>query len=151
MTWTRAEQAEHRKRWVEALRSGDYDQATGALRDATLEGYCCLGVACDLALTDFASQKMGWDGPEVVWVPVYDDEVDEDGYAREEEHLPIPVRDWLGLKHEAGSFNYKDEDGVITDESLAEMNDNGLTFLQIADIIEGADFLASGVVSPDTL
>ena len=32
--------------WVEALESGKYTQVKEALKDA--EGYCCLGVACDL-------------------------------------------------------------------------------------------------------
>ena len=32
--------------WVNALRSGEYKQATGRLRKN--DGYCCLGVLCDL-------------------------------------------------------------------------------------------------------
>lgn len=31
-------------RWVDALRSGKYEQTTGVLQDS--KGYCCLGVAC---------------------------------------------------------------------------------------------------------
>jgi len=30
--------------WLRNLRSGEFDQAPGMLRDA--DGYCCLGVAC---------------------------------------------------------------------------------------------------------
>lgn len=30
--------------WIAALRSGDYQQTTGILRDK--DGFCCLGVAC---------------------------------------------------------------------------------------------------------
>ncbi len=37
----------NRKAWVEALRSGKYQQTTGTLTDQ--EGYCCLGVACLVA------------------------------------------------------------------------------------------------------
>lgn len=33
-------------KWIAALRSGIYPQANGFLR--TQEGYCCLGVLCDL-------------------------------------------------------------------------------------------------------
>ena len=33
-------------RWIKALRSGKYPQATNGLRTET--GYCCLGVLCDL-------------------------------------------------------------------------------------------------------
>lgn len=32
------------KKWIEALRSGEYSQTKGTLQDH--EGYCCLGVAC---------------------------------------------------------------------------------------------------------
>lgn len=31
-------------KWVKALRSGEYKQATGALYDPDQEGYCCFGV-----------------------------------------------------------------------------------------------------------
>jgi hypothetical protein len=34
------------KRWIRALRSGDYKQGAGRLQST--KGFCCLGVACDL-------------------------------------------------------------------------------------------------------
>lgn len=34
------------KKWIAALRSGRYEQGTGALR--TGNNFCCLGVACDV-------------------------------------------------------------------------------------------------------
>lgn len=37
---------EHIQLWVDALRSGEYQQARSALK--TSEGYCCLGVACEV-------------------------------------------------------------------------------------------------------
>lgn len=33
-------------KWVNALRSGEYQQTKGCLQDS--EGFCCLGVACDI-------------------------------------------------------------------------------------------------------
>jgi hypothetical protein len=33
-------------KWIKALRSGKYKQTTGTLQNK--EGYCCLGVACEL-------------------------------------------------------------------------------------------------------
>lgn len=37
----------YKKRWLEALRSGEYGQTTGSLTDD--EGaFCCLGVLCDI-------------------------------------------------------------------------------------------------------
>lgn len=35
-----------KRRWVKALRSGDYPQTQGALK--TDAGFCCLGVLCEL-------------------------------------------------------------------------------------------------------
>ena len=43
---TKEEYAANRKKWVEALRSGEYEQGTGQLRND--DCYCCLGVAHDL-------------------------------------------------------------------------------------------------------
>lgn len=37
---------EFARKWADALRSGRYAQATGTLRNP--DGFCCLGVACDL-------------------------------------------------------------------------------------------------------
>ena len=39
--------------WVTALRSGDYKQGEGMLRqvlDDNTEAYCCLGVLCEIAV-----------------------------------------------------------------------------------------------------
>jgi hypothetical protein len=40
-----------KQKWIEALRSGKYRQATGTLYqdDNNQTGYCCLGVACRVA------------------------------------------------------------------------------------------------------
>lgn len=49
------EQLEFRKRWGEALRSGEYRQCTSTLREKDAEGasrYCCLGVAFHLLRPD---------------------------------------------------------------------------------------------------
>lgn len=42
--------------WVAALRSGAYPQTPGCLQDPT--GFCCLGVACDIAAKHGGSE---WD------------------------------------------------------------------------------------------
>lgn len=45
--------------WIEALRSGKYQQGQGALRRISDGGgpdqFCCLGVLCDLAPTELGS------------------------------------------------------------------------------------------------
>lgn len=38
-----------KKKWLEALRSGEYKQGTGFLYEANEDRYCCLGVACRVA------------------------------------------------------------------------------------------------------
>lgn len=92
------------KKWVAALRSGKYKQTQGQLRSD--DKYCCLGVACDLAMetgviSSFIGTNLG---------------------------LPKPVQDWIGLKDDFGNYR-----GF---SSLASENDAGRTFLEIADIIE---------------
>lgn len=42
---------EFKDQWLEALRSGKYEQGKGALRTVhnhSKDGFCCLGVLCDL-------------------------------------------------------------------------------------------------------
>ena len=34
--------------WLEALRSGEYEQATHELQDVGENAFCCLGVLCDI-------------------------------------------------------------------------------------------------------
>lgn len=96
------------KQWVAALRSGEYQQGTGRLR---YKGrYCCLGVACNLYDPD------GWEG---------------DVYAGISERLPDHVMTALGLRMSSGQCS---REGVNT--SLVDLNDSGLTFAEIADVIE---------------
>ena len=38
--------ADLKAKWLEALRSGKYEQTQGTLRDG--DAFCCLGVLCDL-------------------------------------------------------------------------------------------------------
>ena len=98
--------------WLTALRSGDYQQGQGYLRQG--DQYCCLGVLCDLY-----GKAMG---PE--W-----EAVDQYGAHRvhsmhgSEVVLPVKIMVWAGL-----------EDRNPLD--LAAMNDNGSTFEELANIIE---------------
>ncbi len=69
---------EIKARWVAALRSGEYRQARGMLRDG--DAFCCLGVLCDL----HAKESGG--------------EWDNDGeYHGADEILPADVVGWAGL------------------------------------------------------
>ena len=120
MEYTEKETREHRKAWVEALRSDDYEQAQSVLRYIDNQ-YCCLGVACDISGL----------GEWVLYEGQYSYVTDRDS---EIELLPIEVQDWLGLKSSTGRhFSDTFQEG----KSLSDLNDNyNLTFDDIADIIE---------------
>ena len=97
--------------WVKALRSGKYRQERDALKRG--ESFCCLGVLCDITKDELGLE----------WT--YDDRGDQiDG---EGSVLPEQVKEYAGLRgHNPG----------IGVKSLAAMNDRGVEFDRIADLIE---------------
>lgn len=122
---TKVKLNENAKKWVAALRSGKYKQTQNRLASvdsATGEvtGYCCLGVACELA------KAAGVD------IPTY---VGGGGrslfYGNEETTLPSSVQRWLGVDDDEVDLKYAGKD-----TSLAGLNDGGKSFKQIARIIE---------------
>ena len=112
ITWTKEQQAEHRKLWVEALRSGKYKQTRKRLRDET--GFCCLGVACEVSgLGRWVEGRFVLNGDEVTSASIM---------------LPQAVREFYGIAHGEGGFGKS---------GLTHENDSvRATFEQIADIIE---------------
>lgn len=124
MSLTKEQTEQFVSRWCEALRSGNYKQGAGRLRDVQ-DHFCCLGIACEVA-------KEFVDGitEEVTDLPtayryIYDDSVDK---------LNIPKRLCFEL-------NFKTTDGCYLSndmnyESLSKDNDNGKFFVEIAEIIE---------------
>jgi len=107
----------------EALRSGHYDQTQNTLRDEN--GFCCLGVACDI------SGLGRWEGSDLNgWEYVVGNRVAGNS---SDSVLPVPVKEWLGFEEECGS--YKDMDHDCT-TSLMDENDSGTTFAEIAEIID---------------
>lgn len=131
---------EIKAKWVAALRSGDYKQGTGVLRSEWDE-YCCLGVLCDIA------EKEGV--PMIVVEPAADGDVsdgivgayyyfDGDRDTGDYEITPSFVAGWAGLPSVNPSVELTDpydEDAVVL-ESLADLNDGGKSFDEMADIIE---------------
>lgn len=116
MAYTQEELTTHRSQWVEALRSGDYEQTSGQLRNDVY--FCCLGVLCEISgLVEWADRNIG------KMFAVTNQDVKGDASV-----LPREVMDWVGLRTVNGS---------ITDHiALSVYNDQGMPFLQIADIIE---------------
>lgn len=105
-----------KKKWLRALRSGDYQQGTKYLRSTRCGElkHCCLGVLCELFLQENNSQKWHQDG-EVFYL---------DGWRGV---LPTPVMKWAEL----ATTQVK-----VEETSLVRLNDDGTSFEEIADIIE---------------
>jgi hypothetical protein len=105
-----------KQKWVSALRSGEYQQTKGRLRKE--DKFCCLGVLCDLYGKE---NNVEWE-PSTHYKNAY---VFQDMATI----LPLSVMKWVGV----GEGNPLVNDG---DSSLAELNDNGTTFNEIANLIE---------------
>ncbi len=134
---------ENAQRWVEALRSGDYQQGQYLLRQPVAgdaDVYCCLGVACELYIeaggTDLAREL----GPVDAWARgrqtklVYVYKSERDPVAGRTATLPTVVVQWLGLRHASGGWDVWG--GEPGSHGLTGMNDGGASFDQIADRIE---------------
>lgn len=117
-----SEQLEHRKKWVEALRSGKYKQGTAYLcRNGQ---YCCLGVACEIN-TDIVKKSM--------YISPNDYAIDS--YNGAAATLPSELQDILGISPygELTTEWYH----IYAEPTLVELNDlRNFTFEEIADVIE---------------
>ena len=109
------------RRWIAALRRDEYPQAASCLR--TTSGFCCLGVACDL-FNDSVWRRFSGNGAE--W-----------SYLGASIALPRPVVDAYRLVSPHGHYGVESHgSGAPSSRSLADDNDSGKTFAEIADIIE---------------
>ena len=96
--------------WIKALESDNYQQARSTLKRA--DGYCCLGVACDLS-------ELG------TWTPgTY--RIDGNNYSM---MLPPQVADYYGLRTQCGQYASSNE-SLSTDNDLKQMS-----FKDIAAVI----------------
>lgn len=117
------------KKWIEALRSGLYPQTTNYLH--TDDGYCCLGVACEL----YEKEVGGLNPHPVSEDDAFDQELDfhfrYDAIVYDGQTIVLPdkVVEWLGLLNSSGSN--KSSSFCLTAE-----NDDGTPFEKIADLIE---------------
>ena len=96
----------NRRKWLRALRSGDYKQTRHQLHIiyGKNSGYCCLGVACEV------SGLGEWDGEQFL----VGDRMEACG-------LPAAVAEWLGMtdKQESKAANLND----MTELSFSEIAD----------------------------
>ena len=114
--------------WVDALRSGDYQQGEGALKSWTGWGdeFCCLGVLCELhRKSQPEGSRVEWEGPKL-------DSRSSSEYLRSGGVPPMEVRWWAGLNSYSPAVRLD-----RLNQTLADINDGGeADFLQIADLIE---------------
>lgn len=107
--------------WVAALRSGKYDQKQGQLRGECLTSFCCLGVLCDLHAQAYPHDN------EKQW--------DLSKYMDMDDVLPEIVMKWAELRCNDG-YLPNGSLHISGYSSLAEANDAGIKFPEIADFIE---------------
>lgn len=116
---------EIKNEWIKALRSGDYKQTRRSLR--TPEGFCCLGVFCDIAIKsgevkNSEGELLKWEGATLPYFRI----------GMESNYIPAAIREWADIiespivEQENGETDY-----------LTNINDRGeLSFSDIADLIE---------------
>ncbi len=104
--------AEWKRKWVSALRSGEYKQGRYRLMEDN-GSFCCLGVLTDLVVKE-SEGKYRWD--------------DDSGFTYDQGVLPGEVTDIVGLYS---------CDPYVKETTLSSWNDDkGADFNQIADLIE---------------
>lgn len=114
-----------KKIWVDALRSGEYEQGTKALHRVNGEqhSFCCLGVLCDIA------EKAG------IVNSTLNSDSDLYAYNGIEAVLPVVVQEWAGIN---ANPRVENADGSIS-SAVAVWNDvRRASFVEIADMIESS-------------
>lgn len=124
---------EVKQKWIDALRSGKYEQGSEKLRSVT--GYCCLGVLCDLYAQEHDTEWefRGYDEtnlqPKDYWY-----------FGEQSEFLPEFVMEWAGVSLNCPvvkiDVEEDDEDPWFYNEGLADLNDSGYTFNDLSKLIE---------------
>jgi hypothetical protein len=116
--------SEVKEKWIAALRSGKYEQSKGTLRTVNNE-FCCLGVLCDLYNQEQENNLWGQN----------ENDLRDYTFLTEDKLPPSVVITWAGLYERNPSVNV-DLYGYTQIRSVAEMNDQGFDFNEIADLIE---------------
>ena len=132
---------EIKQKWVNALHSGKYEQGNGKLYSG--QGYCCLGVLCDLYSKE---NNLKWEfrGDDVIKtedevVPSEFQDCDYFYFDGESEFLPESVKEWAQLSANNPQVKVKledKEDARFYFDEIANLNDAGYSFTQLAEIID---------------
>lgn len=125
------------KKWHDALLSGEYPQTTGQLRDDHTDatddkGYCCLGVACEVAILD--GVPLEWTGLEYRWKPDVDHLDPEEEHTIWDTELPPVVQGWLGIHDENPELVYDEHHRTMPAITLNDTE--RWSFADIAKAIE---------------
>jgi hypothetical protein len=128
----------HPRKVIVKPKSNKYEQGSEKLRGAN--GYCCLGVLCDLYAQEHDTQwefrGYGEHGDETNPQPM-----DYWYFEDRSEYLPESVMDWAGLKTPNPNVRIdvednEDEDNWYYQDEIANVNDSGYSFNQIAEVIQ---------------
>lgn len=121
-----------RDRWLAALRSDKYLQGQNYLQYQTADGkirYCCLGVLCEIV--DVKPVKFG------VISAIFQDHDAEDLPMLAAQRAGLNQRDPFIHLAQMGWHSPNEDTGIAPEGyTLANLNDSGLPFPQIADVIE---------------
>jgi hypothetical protein len=124
---------EVKQKWIDALRSGKYEQGSEKLR--SVSGYCCLGVLCDLYAQEHNTEWEFRGNEETNLQPK-----DYWYFSDQSEFLPETVMDWAGFNLNCPvvkiDVEEDDEDSWFYHEGLADLNDSGYTFNDLSKLIE---------------
>lgn len=121
-----------KKRWVAALRSGEYEQGKTVLKKVDRDGnalYCCLGVLCEvMGLEEKPYDRE--DLPMGTRTFVH-------GAQGHSQILPASAAERVGLDANPAVYTLHHPDVDREHATLAELNDTyGYDFNRIADVIE---------------
>jgi hypothetical protein len=124
--------------WLRALRSNLFPQNKSFL--SVDGGFCCLGVGCEIAILAGLPLHKKTQGKTEAGnsLPTFYD--DNSAFP------PPSVGDWLGLRTVQGEY-FVTENGERHAKTLARLNDDGVSFQAIADLIESEPeglFIAEG-------
>ncbi len=123
-----------RKRWVAALRSGNYKQGKRRLR--VEDRFCCLGVLCDIVKYDIGLQwkEHNREGNAVPTAKPNDMtyKIGTSGIGL----LPKEVTEYVFELEPGEPLPHGDICAGKYARSLAEMNDRGSSFEEVAQLIE---------------
>lgn len=124
-----------KEKWIDALRSGKYEQGSEKLR--TVNGYCCLGVLCDLYSQE---QNTEWE-----FHGAFEEEntqpTDYWYFEGESEFLPESVKEWAGLPDANPTVRVDVTEGEsegdwFYNDEIANLNDSGYNFNELSKLIE---------------